>query len=328
VIISRTPMRLPLGGGGTDLPSFYQKHGATLLTAAIDKYMYIELNRPAVDPSIRLRYSRTEIVDRVADIQHDLAREALKLTGVDRQIEISSMADFPAGTGMGSSGSYTVGLLKALHTLNRRAVDTQELAEQACHIEMNILKRPVGKQDQYAAAFGGVISLDIEPDGSVRVTPLDMHFDTIKEFENDVLLYYTHIQRDGAAILENQARATERSESEVVDRLKRIREIGYQVKEALRAGDLVAFGHLLDLHWQTKRGLGSGVSNSQIERWYTVARNAGALGGKLMGAGGGGCFMFCCPGDKRPLRAELAAEGLQELHYRLDFVGSKVLLDA
>ncbi len=327
MIITRTPMRVPLGGGGTDLPSYYRRFGGSLVSAAIDKYMYIDLNRPAIDPNIRLKYSKTEIVADLSELQHGLAREALRMTGVTSQVEISSMADFPSGTGMGSSGSYAVGLLKALHTLQRQAIGAQALAEEACHIEIDLLGRPIGKQDQYVAAFGGFVCMDIERDGEVRVEPLGLSFDTTKELENDVLLYYTGTNRDGLDILAGQNSATERDEAAVVRNLHEIKEIGQEIRRVLRAGDVAAFGRLLDDHWRTKKKLSHEISNPRIDRWYDMARDNGALGGKIMGAGGGGFFLFCVPGNKAPVRKTFAEEGLIELNYRFDFDGSKVLLD-
>jgi D-glycero-alpha-D-manno-heptose-7-phosphate kinase len=237
------------------------------------------------------------------------------------------MADFPSGTGMGSSGSYAVGLLKALHTLKREAVDAQHLAEEACHIEIDLLGRPIGKQDQYIAAFGGFTCMDIDYDGTVRVEPLGLSFETTKELENDVILFYTNINRDGLDILSTQNKATERDEKAVVANLHEIKEIGQEIRRVLRAGDVPAFGRLLDTHWQTKKNLSGEISNPRIDRWYRVAKDNGALGGKIMGAGGGGFFMFCANGDKRALRRAMQDEGLIELNYRFDFEGSKVLLD-
>jgi len=298
-----------------------------LVSAAINKYVYILLNRRFED-GIRVSYSRTEIVDSVDEIQHPLVREALRLLGLDGGLEIVSVADLPANTGLGSSSSFTVGLLNALHTFKGETASPQQLAEEAYTIEVEILKEPIGKQDQYIAAFGGIKCLDIKQDGQVDVTPVQVHDDTIQDMENSILLFYTGIQRRSSEILREQSQSVARDQGQVVEAMHTIKGIGYEVKAALEAGDLTHFGELLHQHWETKKRLSGKISSSQIDQWYERARRNGALGGKIMGAGGGGFFMFCCNNDhKARLRRPLAAQGLGEMRYHIEPDGSKVLVN-
>ena len=328
MILARAPYRISLGGGGTDLPSYYTRYGGFILSAAIDKYLHIYVNRPAADQYIRIKYSRYEQVTCPDEIQHDLVRPALKVLGIDGSLEIVSMADIPAGTGLGSSSTYLVALLTALCQLQRESMPRHALAEQACHIEMDLAGHPVGKQDHYLAAFGGITCLDIKPDGHVTVRPLSISASTVDEFRNCVLLFYTGILRRSGEILEDQKQDTERQRTAVVDSLHRTKELGYRVKEALEQGELDAFGLLLHDHWENKKRRSGKISNPQIDRWYQIARESGALGGKIMGAGGGGFFMFYCPNSHKPkLRDALAAEGLREMPYDFDFEGAKVLVN-
>ena len=327
MIITRTPFRVPLGGGGTDLPSYYSKYGGFIFSAAIDKYMFININQPIVDDLIRVKYSRSETISSVAEVRHDIVREALKLLGFKGGIEIVSMADVPAGTGMGSSGSYTVGLLSGLHTLKRDSLKLQELAEEACRIEIDILGKPVGKHDQYIAAFGGLTCLEIEKDGTVRVSNPQISHATIDELEKNILLFYTGISRNANEILLSQSKAAEKEDTLVVDSLHRIKEIGYQIREAFEEGNLARFGYLLDKHWQTKRNLSGKIADARIQTLYEKAKENGAIGGKIMGAGGGGFFMFYCEEHRTLLRKAMAGEGLREMRFRFDFEGTKVLLN-
>lgn len=328
MLLTRAPLRISLGGGGTDLPSYYSHYGGFILSGAIDKYVYIYTNRPAADDLLRIKYSRYEEVSRVDEIQHDLVRPALKLLNLNTSLEIVSMADVPAGTGLGSSGSYLVALLTALYALKRGQVPTQVLAEQACHIEMNLANHPVGKHDHYLAAFGGITCLDIDPDGTVHVSPLSISRSTMEELRNCILLFYTGIIRRSRDILQDQQVDTQRGDTIVVDSLHRTKELGYRVKEALDKGDLERFGLLLDEHWQNKKRRSGRISRPEIDRWYDTAKQNGALGGKIMGAGGGGFFMFYCPNNhKARLRQTMAAEGLREMPFDFDFEGAKVLVN-
>jgi D-glycero-alpha-D-manno-heptose-7-phosphate kinase len=328
MILARAPFRISLGGGGTDLPSYYSRHGGFILSAAINKYLYIYVNRPAADDFIRVKYSRYEQVSSPDEVQHDLVRPALQVLNLNGSLEIVSMADIPAGTGLGSSGTYLVALLAALYELKREKVPTQALAEQACHIEMNLAGHPVGKHDHYLAAFGGLTCLDIQPDGRVHVSPLDVSITTVEEFRSTVLLFYTGVTRSSSDILEAQKQDTQQGDPMVVDSLHRTKELGYRIKEALEQGDLERFGLLLDEHWQNKKRRSSKISDPQIDQWYEIAMKSGALGGKIMGAGGGGFFMFYCPSQcKARLRQALAAAGLREMSYDFDFEGAKVLVN-
>jgi D-glycero-alpha-D-manno-heptose-7-phosphate kinase len=328
MILARAPFRISLGGGGTDLPSYYSQHGGFILSAAINRYLYIYVNRPAADDFIRVKYSRYEQVVSPDEVQHDLVRPALKALGLGGSLEIVSMADVPAGTGLGSSGTYLVALLTALYELKREKVPTQALAEQACHIEMDLAGHPVGKHDHYLASFGGITCLDIATDGRVRVSPLDISITTVEEFRNSVLLFYTGITRSSSDILEAQQQDTQRGDSTVIDSLHCTKELGYRIKEALEEGDLERFGLLLEKHWLNKKRRSGSISDPSIDHWYEVARRSGALGGKIMGAGGGGFFMFYCPNShKCQLRHSLAQEGLREMPYDFDFEGAKVLVN-
>ncbi len=327
MIITRTPFRVTLGGGGTDLPSFYTEHGGFILAAAIDKYMFLNVNTPIVDDKIRIRYSKSEMVDDVNDVQHTLAREALRYFGIPNGIEIVSIADIPAGTGLGSSSSYLVGLLNALHTLTQDQATPQKLAEEACHIELDVLNKPIGKQDQYMAAFGGLTVLDITPDGKVCVTRMDLDVDLVESLEHNILMFYTHEMRDATAILKKQDDATRTRDRTVVKSLREIKDIGFEILEAISKGNLHRFGELLDVHWQSKKRLSEGISNPQIDAWYELAKQNGAIGGKISGAGGGGFLMLYCEENKACLRDAMRAAGLRELKFRFDFEGSKVVFD-
>ena len=328
MILSRAPFRISLGGGGTDLPSYYLQHGGFILSAAINKYLHIYVNRPSADDFIRIKYSQYEQVKTVDEIQHDLVRPALKELKLNGSLEIVSMADVPGGTGLGSSGTYLVALLTALYELKREKVPTQALAEMACHIEMNLAGHAVGKHDHYLAAFGGFTCMDIGQDGHVKVTSLDISITSVEDFRNNVLLFYTGVTRPSREILEAQKNDTEKGDSSVVDSLHKTKELGYQIKETLEKGDLETFGLLLDEHWQNKKRRSGKISDPQLDRWYELAKENGALGGKIMGAGGGGFFMFYCPNShKARLRQTLNSAGLREMIYDFDFEGAKTLVN-
>jgi D-glycero-alpha-D-manno-heptose-7-phosphate kinase len=327
MILTRTPFRVTLGGGGTDLPSFYREHGGFILAVGIDKYMYLNVNTPIVDDKIRVRYTSSEIVDHVDDVQHTTAREALRHFGITSGIEIVSIADIPAGTGLGSSSSYLVGLLNALHTLLQDQASSQKLAEEACHIEIEVLKKPIGKQDQYMAAFGGLTALDIKPDGRVHVTRLELDVDLVESLEHNILMFYTHEMRDATAILKKQDESVRAKDRSVVNSLCEIKDIGLEIRDAISKGNLRRFGELLDVHWQSKKRLSEGISNPQIDAWYEVAKQNGAIGGKISGAGGGGFLMLYCEENKTRLRGAMREAGLRELKFRFDFEGSKVVFD-
>lgn len=327
MIFVRAPFRIPLGGGGTDLPSYYSKFGGELICAAINRYMIVTVNRPLVDKLIRVKYTQTEIVDSVKRIKHELVREALRLTNITDSIEINSIADLPAGTGMGSSGSYLVALLKALHMLKNEHISTKDLAEEACRIEIDILNRPVGKQDQYMAAFGGIAKLKINKKGRVSVKQLSLSQSFIRDLESSLLIFYTGIRREEKQILKSQSMATRQNDKRVVENLHLIKSIGQKIERALIKNDIDTFGKLMHEHWMSKRKLSSTVSSSRIDYLYELGIKNGALGGKIIGAGGGGFLLFCCPEGRSKIRVEMEKEGLKELFFHFDMEGAKVIVD-
>jgi D-glycero-alpha-D-manno-heptose-7-phosphate kinase len=313
-----------LGGGGTDLPSYYRKHGGFVLSAAINRYVYITINE-AFRPRIILKYSKLEDVERWEDIQHPIIREALRLTGVQGPyLEIVSLSDIPAGTGLGSSGSFTTALLRALHTMNRNFVPPRELAEQACHIEIDLLKEPVGKQDQYIAAFGGITCFEFLPDDRVVAEPLKIASETLANLEDNLLLFFTGASRSAAEVLRDQDRRTRDNASEMLENLHHTKHLGHASRDALLAGDLRKFAELMHVHWEHKKKRSPGISSSRIDEMYELARANGALGGKLIGAGGGG-FLMLYTEDKTRLRAAMRSAGLREVRLQFDFSGTSVL---
>jgi D-glycero-alpha-D-manno-heptose-7-phosphate kinase len=325
VIITRSPLRITLGGGGTDLPSYYQEHGGFLVAAAIDKYVFVTAMRPFV-PGIFLKYSQLEHVTSADEVHHPIIREAIKMLGFRTpQLEITTLADIPAGTGLGSSGSFTTALLKALYAHRRRHLHPEELAELACQIEIDKLGEPIGKQDQYIAAFGGVTCFTFNPDGTVVAEPLKMPMDALFSLEDDLLLFFTGFSRSASRILADQKARSETHDEEMLTNLHYVKDLGYRSRDALMRGDTAAFGALMHEHWEHKKRRSGGMSNPQIDAWYELGRKNGALGGKLVGAGGGGFLMFYAE-DHRRLRAAMAAEGLEEVRFRFDFEGTKVLV--
>jgi D-glycero-alpha-D-manno-heptose-7-phosphate kinase len=327
MIVTKTPFRITLGGGGTDLPSFYRQHGGFVVAVAIDKHMFLNVNTPILDDGIRVQYSKTEIVDHVDEIQHTLAREVLRFFRIDNGIEIVSIADIPAGTGLGSSSCYLVGLLNAMHSLTQTPISPIELAEEACHIELDRLKKPIGKQDQYMAAFGGLTALEISKEGRVKATRVCLAVELLETLENNLLLFYTGESRDATSILQKQDGAARRKDQAVVSSLTEIKDIGVAIQDTIVKGNLRYFGELLDTHWQIKKKLSDGISNRQIDGWYDLARRNGAIGGKISGAGGGGFLMLYCEENKAQVREALRHAGLRELNFRFEFEGSKVVFD-
>jgi D-glycero-alpha-D-manno-heptose-7-phosphate kinase len=327
MIITRTPFRLTLGGGGTDLPAYYSDHGGFILAVTIDKYMYININTPILDNFIRIKYSQNELCRTLEEVQHTLAREALNWMGIQEGIEIISIADIPAGTGLGSSSCYLVGLLNGLHALLGEPVGPRQLAEEACEIELDVLKKPIGKQDQYMAAFGGLTTLEISPDGTVFVQPVPVSWETLEALEDRILLFYTGLARDTLQILGEQSAQAKSNDSVVVGSLHQIKDIGLEIKQAIMRGDLRRFGELLDVHWQSKKRLSSRISNSKIDEWYELAKAHGAIGGKISGAGGGGFLLVYCEGNKQHLREAMQKAGLVELRFRFDLEGSRIVFN-
>jgi D-glycero-alpha-D-manno-heptose-7-phosphate kinase len=325
MIIARSPLRITLGGGGTDLASYYAEHEGFLVSAAIDKYVYVTVMRP-FKPGVYLKYSALEQVAAVADVKHPIIREALQLLNLDvPQIEITTLADIPAGTGLGSSGSFTTALLKALFTHCRKVAHSQELAELACDIEINRLGEPIGKQDQYIAAFGGITCLTFHKDHRVTVEPLGVSMETMFDLEDNLLLFFTGFNRSAGSVLKDQHDRSQARDADILRNLDYVKSLGYRSKEALESGDLVRFGELMHEHWEYKKRRSDAVSNQQIDRWYSLAMKNGAIGGKLVGAGGGGFLMFYAR-DRNRLRQTMIEAGLEEVRFRFDFEGTKVVL--
>jgi len=324
MIITRSPLRISLGGGGTDLPSYYSEHGGFLIAAAIDKYVYITLHRTFIQELI-IKYSKLERVTSVDQLEHPIVREAMKAVQVAApNLELTAMADIPAGTGLGSSGSFTTALLKALHAYKKNIIHPAELAEQACDIEINRLGEPIGKQDQYIAAIGGITAFTFHRDGRVEFRPCKVSEETLFNLEDNLLLFFTGYSRSASAILKDQNDRSKKNDSAMLDNLHFTKELGHKSLEALESGKLDEFARLMDVHWQRKKARSSGMSNTQINIWYDHAMAHGALGGKVIGAGGGGFLMFYA-GDKQKLRHAMREQGLQEVRFRFDFEGTKVV---
>jgi D-glycero-alpha-D-manno-heptose-7-phosphate kinase len=325
LIIARSPLRITLGGGGTDLPSYYRQHEGFLIAVAIDKYVYVSVMRP-FRPGIYLKYSQIEHVDRVEEIRHPIIREAVQMLGLRTpQVEITTLADIPAGTGLGSSGSFTTALLKALYAHRKRLIHPSELAQMACHIEMDRLGQPVGKQDQYIAAYGGVTCFTFSKNDSVEAKPLAISMDTLFDLEDNLLLFFSGFARSAGSILKDQDARTAMSDEAMLKNLHYVKELGYRSKEALENGRPGLFGELMHEHWEHKKRRSAAMSNPQIDEWYELGRKNGALGGKLVGAGGGGFLMFYAS-DRNKLRHAMARAGLEEVRFRFDFEGTKIVL--
>ena len=325
MIITRSPLRITLGGGGTDLPSYYLQHEGFLIAAAIDRYIYITIHQTFIDELI-VKYSKLEKVMTLDELEHPIVREALKLVGQSPTgLEITSMADIPAGTGLGSSGSFTTALLKALHALKRNLIHPRELAEQACHIEIDLLKEPIGKQDQYIAAYGGVTCFNFRKDGSVDATPLKIDEETKHNLEDSLVMFFTGYSRKAGSILKEQDDKTKKADSDMVQNLHFVKDLGLRSRDALESGDLDGFGKLMDEHWQHKKRRSGGMSNPKIDEWYALAMKSGATGGKLIGAGGGGFLLFHAK-DKTKLRHAMIGAGMREVRFRFDYEGTKIVV--
>ena len=326
MLITRTPLRVTLGGGGTDLPSYFTQRAGFVISAAIDKYVFIGINRTFTEDYF-LKYSALERVERLGEIAHPIIRAALELHPVGPGVEIVSLADIPAGTGLGSSGTFTVGLLRALHAWQREHVSAAELAEEACRIEIDVLGRPVGKQDQYIAAFGGVSCFRFHADGSVDVAPLELPTATMHELEERLVMFFTGSSRTADELLDDQRKRTEAGDESMLAGLRRVEELGVSIRDALVAGEVTRFGELMHEHWVEKRERSPGMSNPDIDRWYEAGRASGAVGGKLTGAGGGGFLLFLAD-DPAALRAAMDGEGLAEVRFGFDHDGSTIVVRA
>ena len=325
MIITRTPFRITLGGGGTDLPSYYENHGGFIFSFTLNRYMYINVNRPSVDQFIRVNYSESETVNQVSDLKHNIARACLQKFKIEKSIEIASMADIPSGSGLGSSSCYTVGLLNALHCLNRTNVSLDRLADEACRIEIDILKKPMGKQDQYLATYGGFLVMEIKKNGKVNVSNANIDISVLDDLKRNLLVFYTGKQRTNEKILKEQDNSTKHNDKEVLNSLHYIKESGYKILEIIESGNITKLGLMFDEHWERKKKLSSGVSNPFFNDIYDHAIINGALGGKLSGAGGGGFFTFYIEENHGKLRKAMLEKGLIELRYDFDFEGTKIL---
>jgi D-glycero-alpha-D-manno-heptose-7-phosphate kinase len=325
MIVSRAPVRFSLGGGGTDLPGYSDRFGGYLVSAAIDKYIYVTANK-RFHRDIRLAYSKTEIVPSVDKIEHRIFREALRMTRIEHSIELTSVADLPANSGLGSSSAFTVALLNALHTYKREFVSSRQLAEEACEIEMVRLGEPIGKQDQYISAFGSVTAFTFHPGGAVEVEPVPVKDEVMDELESNLVIVWSGVERPASVVLSEQGQRLRELEPAVVERMHAIKEIGHEVYRLLVAGDVDRYGELLHHHWTQKRKLASKMTDGTLDEHYDAARAAGAIGGKLMGAGGGGFFMlYTRPADKRRVIDLMAARGLRQLRFRFDVDGARIV---
>jgi D-glycero-alpha-D-manno-heptose-7-phosphate kinase len=323
MIISRTPLRISLGGGGTDLPCYYERFGGFVISAAINKYVFIGVNRTFTDDFF-LKYSALERVKTAVEIKHPLIRESVRALDINPPLEIVSLADVPAGTGLGSSGAFTAGLLRALYALRREHKSARDIAEKACQIELDILRQPVGKQDQYIAAYGGLTCFEFCQSGEVKVAPLRIEAATSAELESHLSMFFTGYCREAVNILADQKARVDSADSIMTENLHFIKSQGALIKEALEKGDTTRFAHLMHEHWSWKRVRSRAMSGDQIDHWYEVGLQNGALGGKLVGAGGGGFLLFYAEDAKR-LRRAMAEEGLPEMHFRFEEEGAAIL---
>jgi len=325
MIIVRSPLRITLGGGGTDVPSYYRGHEGFLIAAAIDKYVYITIHQTFIE-ELLVKYSELERVGSLDDLKHPIVREAFRLSGVPgRALEITSMADIPAGTGLGSSSSFTTALLKALYTHKKELIHPQELAERACEVEIERLREPIGKQDQYISAYGGVTCFRFNKDGKVDAWPAPLDTETLYNLEDNLLMFFTGYSRAASAILKEQDSKTKEQDCDMIDNLHHVKKMGYRSLKLLEEARLVEFGQLMHEHWELKKRRSGGMSNPQIDEWYALAMRSGAAGGKLIGAGGGGFLMFYAE-DKTKLRHAMIQAGLTEVRFRFDFEGTKTIV--
>ena len=322
MIVVRTPLRISFLGGGTDFPDYYRNHGGMVLSTAIDKYIYV-IVKQRFDNMIYVNYSRKEIVENVDEIQHELVREAMRITGVERGVEITTLADVPSsGTGLGSSSSVTVALLQALYSYSGRLVTAETLARKACEIEIDICNKPIGMQDQFIAAYGGFREISFEKNDAVIVSELGLDDGLIRRLNRNMMLFYTNVTRPSESILTEQRENISKRE----DRLLGLRELAQQARDCLQNDDLSNFGDMLHKGWELKRGLASGVSNQVLDNLYNASRKAGAIGGKIAGAGGGGFLLLYAPlAAQDNVRNVLS--NLRELPFLFERDGSRVVFD-
>ena len=325
MIIAKSPLRISLGGGGTDIPSYYEKYEGYLLSAAIDKYVYVTVMRPFTQ-GIYLKYSEIEHVESISDVKHPIIREVLsELKLKTPQIEITTLADIPSGTGLGSSGSFTTALIKSLYAHYRKNLHPREIAELACEIEINRLQEPIGKQDQYISAFGGITEFYFHQDGTVSANPLNISIETTHDLEDNLLLLFTGISRSAGSILKDQVDKSKVGNEDMLENLHFTKKLGQQSKEALVSGDTLRFGEIMHEHWEHKKSRSIGMSSDLIDDAYNLALNSGAIGGKLVGAGGGGFLLFYV-NDKEKIRNQMNKIGLEEVRFKFEFEGTKVIL--
>lgn len=326
MIVTRTPLRIAIGGGGTDLPSYYSKFGSFFISAAINKYMYITFYRTPLTQNIRLKYSQMEDVDSLDDISHAIVRETFRLHNIHDSAEVASHGQIPGGTGLGSSGSFGVGLSHAIHASKGNSPNPQDLAEEATKVQMEILGYPIGKQDQYAAAFGGIRCYKVEKDGAVTVSPLQASKDAMEALQNNLVMFFTGVSRSANEILITQQIKTDANDKKMVEGLHYIQKLGFEIKDAFEKGDLDKFGEIMNVHWQYKKERSPKMSNHQVDYWYDLALKNGAVGGKLVGAGGGGFLLFYTE-DRDRLISALRGTGLRHVPFRFDLEGSKVIVN-
>jgi D-glycero-alpha-D-manno-heptose-7-phosphate kinase len=327
MIISRAPLRISLGGGGTDLPFYANKFGGSLVTASINRHIYIMMGPRKVERNIKLNYSQTETVDSVDEVKHPLIREALKYTDVTEGIEIHSMSDLAAGSGLGSSSAFLVALLNGLHYYKGETVSRYKLAEDASYITMDVLKDPIGKQDQYASAFGNLVHLKIGTNGKVTVTPINITHDNVRKLEKNLMMFYTGYTRSASDVLGDQKKRSEdkKTEADMYNYYHEIKKIGEQSKKCLEKGNLTRFGEWMNIHWELKKNLSDKMSNGKIDEWYKIAMDNGALGGKIIGAGGGGFLMFYVENNHEKIKQLMEKEKLVYTPFQFDFEGARII---
>lgn len=324
MIIARSPLRITLGGGGTDLASYYEKRGGFLVSAAVDKYVYILINK-TFDQSLVLKYSKMEKVKAATELRHPIVKEALRMLELEEStLEICSMADIPAGTGLGSSSTFTTALLRALHGYKGDIVGKRQIAEEACEIEISRLGEPIGKQDQYIAAYGGITCIDIQKDGFVQMNPLNLSQETLYNLEDNLILFFTGYSHSAGSILKEQNQKSKGNDEDMLKNLDFVKQLGLESRAALEMGDLNKFADIMNVHWSYKKKRSGSMSNPKIDEWYEYALKNGALGGKLIGAGGGGFLMFYAD-DKVKLRKAMSGLGLEEVRFRFEKEGAKLL---
>ncbi len=324
MIIVRSPLRISLGGGGTDLPSYYNKFGGFVISAAINKYVYVSVSKP-FKSGIFLKYSIVENKKKINEIKHPIIREALKLQDFKRQqIEIITLSDIPSGTGLGSSGSFTTALLKGLSEFQKKKISKRNLAEIACNIEINLLKEPCGKQDQYISSYGGINCFTFKKNKIVSVKPLNISLNTRKKLRKNLLLFFTGYSRNSSSILKTQDVQSKKNKSLMIKNLHFVKKLGFASRDALINGDMKKFSDLMNVHWNFKKKRSSTMTNTKIDQWYNIALKNGAAGGKLVGAGGGGFLMFYAS-DVKKLKKKMLSLGLTEIPFDFDHCGTSII---